>query len=79
LGLGSACGPWLDWQTLKQKTGVTLSEDQLRRIMHEEKLSYQRPKHTMKGKRDEARYKQAKGRLKRLKRGHSKTVTAMQS
>ncbi len=55
-------------QYLKQQTGIELSEDQFRRIMHEEKLSFQRPKHTLEGKRDEAAHDQAKIELRDLKK-----------
>jgi putative transposase len=63
---------------LKRQTGVSLSDDQFRRILHQEGFSFQRPKHTMKGKRDEVAYGKAKRRLKRLKKG-SLQMTAMQS
>jgi transposase len=55
-------------QYLKQKTGIMLSEDQLGRVLHAEGFSYQRPKHTMKGKRDESAYRRARRRLKALKK-----------
>jgi transposase len=55
-------------QHLKQQTGITLSEDQLGRVLHVEGFSYQRPKHTMKGKRDESAYQRARRRLKALKK-----------
>ena len=50
-------------QHLKRQTGVELSEDQFRRILHREKFSFQRPKHTMEGKRDEAEHDRAKAEL----------------
>jgi transposase len=53
---------------LKKKTGISFSEDQLRRILHQEGFSFQRPKHTMKGKRDEAAFVQAQKELKILKK-----------
>lgn len=53
---------------LEKKTGISFSEDQLRRILHEEGFSFQRPKHTMKGKRDETAYQQARSRLRTLKK-----------
>lgn len=43
--------------------------DNARRLLKEEGFSFQRPKHTMKGKRDEAAYAQAERKLKRLKKG----------
>jgi transposase len=54
---------------LKQQTGIPLSDDRLRAILHEEGFSFQRPKHTMKGKRDEAAYEKARRKLKGLKKG----------
>jgi transposase len=53
---------------LGKVTGITLSAAQVRRLLHEEKFSVHRPKHTMKGKRDEAAYQKAKGQLRRLKK-----------
>jgi len=53
---------------LKQPTGISFSDDQLGRILHAEGFSVQRPKHTMKGKRDEAAYERARRQLKRLKK-----------
>jgi transposase len=44
---------------LKNQKGISFSDDQLRRILHREKFSFQRPKHTMKGKRDEVAYERA--------------------
>ena len=43
---------------LKKVTRISFSEDQIGRIVHQEKFSFQRPKHTLKGKRDEAAYEQ---------------------
>jgi transposase len=53
---------------LAKLTGITLSAAQVRRLLHAEGFSVQRPKHTMKGKRDEDAYLQAKARLRRLKK-----------
>ena len=53
---------------LKKITKISFSDDQLRRILHQEKFSVQRPKHTMKGKRDEAAYAKAKKQLRRQKK-----------
>ena len=53
---------------LERKTGITLSDDQLGRVLRTEGFSYQRPKHTMKGKRDETAYSRARRELKRLKK-----------
>lgn len=55
-------------QHLKRKTGISLSEDQLGRVLRAEGFSYQRPKHTMKGKRDETAYERARRQLKQLKK-----------
>ena len=54
---------------LAQVTKISFSDDQLGRIMQAEGFSVQRPKHTMKGKRDERAYDQARRQLKRLKKG----------
>lgn len=54
---------------LAKETGVGFGEDRLRAILREEGFSFQRPKHTMKGKRDEAKYEKARRQLKRLKKG----------
>jgi transposase len=61
---------------LEKKTKVTLSDDRLRVILAEEGFSFQRPKHTMKGKRDEAAYERARGELKSLKKKHSARTLA---
>ena len=53
---------------LAKVAGIRFSEDQLRRLLHREKFSVQRPKHTLKGKRDEAAYKKSKAELVRLKK-----------
>jgi len=55
---------------LAKVTGQRFSEDQLRRLLHGEGFSVQRPKHTLKGKRDEAAYQKAKDQLARLKKSH---------
>lgn len=54
---------------LAKTTKVSFSDDQLGRIMHAEGFSVQRPKHTMKGKRDEAAFEKAGRQLKQLKKG----------
>jgi len=53
---------------LEKTTKIKLSDDRLRTILAEEGFSFQRPKHTMKGKRDEAAYVRAQGELKILKK-----------
>ena len=49
-------------------TGIRFSDDQLRRLLHREGFSFHRPKHTLKGKRDEAAYEKARKQLVRLKK-----------
>jgi transposase len=56
---------------LEKTTGVSLSDDRLRTILAEEGFSFQRPKHTMKGKRDEVAYERAREELKTLKKKRS--------
>ena len=53
---------------LAKTTGIRFSDDQLRRLLHQEGFSVQRPKHTMKGKRDERAYRKAKKELQVLKK-----------
>jgi transposase len=53
---------------LAKEMGIRFSNDQIRRLLHQEGFSVHRPKHTMKGKRDEAAYEKAKGQLRRLKK-----------
>jgi transposase len=59
---------------LLKQTGIGFSDDQLGRIMHQEGFSVQRPKHTMKGKRDEVAYERAAARLRTLKKKPSATM-----
>ncbi len=53
---------------LARLTGIRFSDDQMRRILHQQGFSVHRPKHTLKGKRDEAAYEKAKKKLIRLKK-----------
>ena len=53
---------------LKKITGIRFGNDQLSRLLHRNRISFQRPKHTMKGKRDEAAYEKAKSELKIMKK-----------
>ena len=53
---------------LAKVTRIRFSDVQLRRLLHEEGFSIHRPKHTLKGKRDEAAYQKAKKDLIRLKK-----------
>jgi transposase len=51
---------------LKKVTGVALGVDQVRRLLRRSRFSVQRPKHTMRGKRDEAEFERAKAELRGL-------------
>lgn len=53
---------------LARVTGIRYSDDQLRRVLRQEGFSYQRPKHTLKGRRNEAAYQKARKQLTRLKK-----------
>jgi transposase len=53
---------------LAKVTTVRFSDDQIRRLLHQQGFSFHRPKHTLKGKRDEAAYEKAKKLLVRLKK-----------
>lgn len=53
---------------LAKETGIRFSDDQLRRLLHQEGFSVQRPKHTMKGKRDEKAFRKAQKELQVLKK-----------
>ena len=55
-------------QHLAKVTGIRFSDDQLRRLLHQEGFSVHRPKHTLKGRRDEQAYEKARKRLIRLKK-----------
>jgi transposase len=55
-------------QHLAKVTGIRFSDDQLRRLLHQEGFSVHRPKHTLKGRRDERAYEKAKKSLTRLKK-----------
>ena len=57
-----------------KKRMISFSEDQLRRLLHQEGFSFQRPKHTMKGKRDEAAFTKAQKQLKTLKKKRCETM-----
>jgi transposase len=56
---------------VRRETGIGFSDDQLGRIMKQEGFSFQRPKHTMKGKRDEAAFQRAAVKLRALKKKRS--------
>jgi transposase len=53
---------------LAKITGVRFSDDQIRKLLHRQGFSFHRPKHTLKGKRDEAAYEKARRRLIGLKK-----------
>jgi transposase len=53
---------------LAKTTKVSFSKDQLRRLLRRHRFSVQRPKHTMKGKRDESAYEKSKAELIVLKK-----------
>ena len=53
---------------LAKVTGIRFSSDQLSRLLHRHGFSFQRPKHTMKGKRDEKAYRKSKVELMILKK-----------
>jgi putative transposase len=55
-------------QHLKEQTGISFSEDQLGRLLHQEGFSCQRPKHTLKEKRDEIAYAKAHQELHTMKK-----------
>jgi putative transposase len=59
---------------LNKRTGISFSADQLRRILHQEGFSFQRPKHTTRGKRDEAAFSQAQKELRALKKKPAATM-----
>ncbi len=54
---------------LHRVTGLTICNDWLRQLVHAEGFVYRRPKHTLKGKRNEQAYRRAKKKLQRLKKG----------
>lgn len=56
---------------LKKMTGISLSESRLRQLMRAEGFVYRRPKHTLKGKRNEKAFHQAQRAIWRLKKGRS--------
>lgn len=53
---------------LGKVTGIQFGDDQMRRLLRQEGYSFQRPKHTLKGKRNEAAYEKARRKLNRLKK-----------
>jgi transposase len=68
LGYGFATGSAARLaEHLARQTGVRFSDDQMRRLLKDEGFSFQRPKHTLKGQRDEAAFGRASQELQRLK------------
>jgi transposase len=57
---------------LRRRTGIALSVDWLRRVVHAEGFVIGRPAHTLAGKRDEREYRRARQQLSRLKKGRFK-------
>lgn len=53
---------------LKKPTGLSFSDAHLRALLHQEGFALHRPKHTLRGKRDEAAHGKAKRQLARLKK-----------
>jgi len=53
---------------LKKTAGLSFSDGHIRDLLHQEGFSLHRPKHTLKGKRDEKAHAKAKKQLQRLKR-----------
>jgi transposase len=53
---------------LAKITGIRFSSDQLIRLLHRHGFSVHRPKHTLKGRRDEVAYEKARKRLVCLKK-----------
>jgi transposase len=54
---------------LQRKTSVPFSDEWLRTLVKAEGFVYRRPKHTLKGKRDERAFRKARRSLDRLKKG----------
>jgi len=54
---------------LQQTTNIRICNDRLWRLVHEEGFVYRRPKHTLKGKRNEKAFRKAKCALSWLKKG----------
>lgn len=54
---------------LLKRTGIAISRNWLRQLVHAEGFVVGRPKHTLRGKRNERKYRRARRRLERLKRG----------
>jgi transposase len=69
--LGYGFSVWLPARLnahLLKRTGVRFSESQLGRVMKPEGVSFERPKHTIRGKGDEAAFQKATPKLRGLKK-----------
>lgn len=64
---------------LRKVTGIPVSRDWLRRLARREGFVVGRPKHTLRGKRNEAEYRRAGRRLNRLKKGPLKRTLSSNS
>jgi len=62
---------------LRKQTGIRLSVHGLRRVVRAEGFVVGRPKHTLRGKRNEREYRRAQRQLQRLKRGPPKRTRPM--
>jgi transposase len=72
--LGYAFGVWTSGRLaahLQRRLGKTLSPQRVRVHLRAMGYVWARPKHTLKGRRDEAEHRKAKMELKRLKRGRN--------
>jgi transposase len=56
---------------LHRLTDIRVCDDWLRRLIHAEDFVFRRPKHTLKGKRNEKAFRKTQRRLNRLKKGRS--------
>lgn len=59
---------------LRKRTGIALSVHRLRQLAHTEGFVIGRPKHTLKGKRNEQEYRRTRRRLEQLKKGRQKQL-----
>lgn len=75
----SVCGRRIGWlKHLEKTTKISLGDDSVRAILKEEKFSFQRPKHTMRGKREEVAYERAEAELLNMNKAIRKnTAEAM--
>ena len=62
---------------LRQRTGIAISTGWLRQVVHAEGFVVGRPKHPLKGKRNQREYRRAQRRLQRLKKGRRKRTHPM--